>query len=324
MSSGEKNENFTKNGQLLVPNGNTMPLSKEEEKPDNNQLIKPIPINRKLIINQKNDINTFDNSSVKINNNPDSSISVRYPIYSPLYSPRYNSNFVNNDIFNFYHYKSMEIKEKNENNNNNLMEIKEKPCCNCTKTKCMKKYCECFANKRFCKDCHCQDCMNRLPLYNNSNNNMMYLTDSDLIICTCTKSNCNKKYCECYKAGKKCNEKCRCLNCMNSISSNPSISNLNNANNNNIININENKENNNDKKESYKNNNIISKNKNNSALEEINVISRKSSSSLNTNINNDFKIQRISVFINGNQTLINVEKFSKEEMNLLSKKRSHS
>jgi hypothetical protein len=315
MSSGEKNANFSKNRELVVPNGNTMPLSKEEEKPDNNQLIKPIPINRKIIINQKNDINTFSNSSVKINNNPDSSISVRYPMYSPLYSPGYNSNFVNNDIFTFYHYKSLEIQEKNENNNN-IMEIKEKPCCNCTKTKCMKKYCECFANKRFCKDCHCQDCMNRLPLYNNSNNNMRYLTDTDLIICTCTKSNCNKKYCECYKAGKKCNEKCRCLNCMNSNSSNSST---NIVNNNNIININENKENNNDKKESYKNNNIISKN---NSVEEINVISRKSSSSLN--INNGFKIQRISVFINRNQTLINVEKFSKEEMNLLSKKRSHS
>ena len=57
-------------------------------------------------------------------------------------------------------------------------------------------------------------------------------------------------------------------------------------------------------------------------MDEINIISRKSSSSLN--INNSFKIQRISVFINRNQTLINVEKFSKEEMNLLSKKRSHS
>jgi hypothetical protein len=313
MSSGEKNANFSKNRELVVPNGNTMPLSKEEEKPDNNQLIKPIPINRKIIINQKNDINTFSNSSVKINNNPDSSISVRYPMYSPLYSPGYNSNFVNNDIFNFYHYKSLEIQEKNENNNN-IMEIKEKPCCNCTKTKCMKKYCECFANKRFCKDCHCQDCMNRLPLYNNSNNNMRYLTDTDLIICTCTKSNCNKKYCECYKAGKKCNDKCRCLNCMNFNSSNASTNIVKNNNNNNIIN--EYKEKNNDKKESDKNN--INNKSNNE--EEINIISRKSSSSLN----NCFKIQRISVFINGNQTIINVEKFSKEEMSLLSKKRSHS
>ena len=231
-----------------------------------------------------------------------------------MYSPVYNSHLAENNKFNFYHSKSIELKEINENNNN-LLEIKEKPCCNCTKTKCMKKYCECFANKRFCKDCHCQDCMNRFPLYNNSNNNMRYLTENELIICTCTKSNCNKKYCECYKAGKKCNDKCRCLNCLNSNSSNSSTNIVNN-NNNDIIK--ENNGNNNDKKENDKNNII---NKNNS-MDEINIISRKSSSSLI--INNSFKIQRISVFINRNQTLINVEKFSKEEMNLLSKKRSHS
>ena len=282
MSSKDKNIYFSKNHQLKVSNDNLLPLSKEEEKYYNNQLIKPIPINPKLIINQKSDITTFGNSSVKINNNPDSSISVQYPRFTPLYSPVYNSHLAENNKFNFYHSKSIELKEINENNNN-LLEIKEKPCCNCTKTKCMKKYCECFANKRFCKDC--------------------------------TKSNCNKKYCECYKAGKKCNDKCRCLNCLNSNSSNSSTNIVNN-NNNDIIK--ENNGNNNDKKENDKNNII---NKNNS-MDEINIISRKSSSSLI--INNSFKIQRISVFINRNQTLINVEKFSKEEMNLLSKKRSHS
>ncbi len=314
MSSKDKNIYFSKNHQLKVSNDSLLPLSKEEEKYYNNQLIKPIPINPKLITNQKSDITTFCNSSVKINNNPDSSISVQYPRFTPLYSPVYNSHLAENNKFNFYHSKSIELKEINENNNN-LLELKEKPCCNCTKTKCMKKYCECFANKRFCKDCHCQDCMNRFPLYNNSNNNMRYLTENELIICTCTKSNCNKKYCECFKAGKKCNDKCRCLNCLNSNSSNASTNIVNN-NNNDIIK--ENNGNNNDKKNNNKNNII---NKNNS-MDEINIISRKSSSSLN--INNSFKIQRISVFINRNQTLINVEKFSKEEMNLLSKKRSHS
>ena len=31
----------------------------------------------------------------------------------------------------------------------------------------------------------------------------------------CTKSFCNKKYCECYKAGEGCKDNCRCLNCEN-------------------------------------------------------------------------------------------------------------
>lgn len=33
--------------------------------------------------------------------------------------------------------------------------------------------------------------------------------------CNCTRSNCLKKYCECYKAGIKCTENCRCRECKN-------------------------------------------------------------------------------------------------------------
>lgn len=33
--------------------------------------------------------------------------------------------------------------------------------------------------------------------------------------CNCYKSNCRKKYCECYKAGISCNENCRCFDCEN-------------------------------------------------------------------------------------------------------------
>jgi hypothetical protein len=38
------------------------------------------------------------------------------------------------------------------------------------------------------------------------------------IVCNCTKSNCRKKYCECYKGGKECSWMCRCVNCENCIS----------------------------------------------------------------------------------------------------------
>lgn len=34
-------------------------------------------------------------------------------------------------------------------------------------------------------------------------------------ICNCTKSNCTKKYCECFKRGKNCSNLCRCINCIN-------------------------------------------------------------------------------------------------------------
>ena len=34
-------------------------------------------------------------------------------------------------------------------------------------------------------------------------------------ICTCTKSGCNKNYCECFKNGNKCTSLCRCIDCEN-------------------------------------------------------------------------------------------------------------
>lgn len=33
--------------------------------------------------------------------------------------------------------------------------------------------------------------------------------------CNCKKSNCLKKYCECYQAGLKCSELCKCEDCKN-------------------------------------------------------------------------------------------------------------
>ena len=81
--------------------------------------------------------------------------------------------------------------------------------CTCTKTKCLKKYCECLSNNQFCNmSCNCLDCHN-VALYKNN------LEEIESVTCTCLKSNCNKKYCECYKVGEKCNNNCRCINCLN-------------------------------------------------------------------------------------------------------------
>ena len=33
--------------------------------------------------------------------------------------------------------------------------------------------------------------------------------------CTCKKSKCQKKYCECFNAGVKCSENCECSGCEN-------------------------------------------------------------------------------------------------------------
>ena len=82
--------------------------------------------------------------------------------------------------------------------------------CSCSKTKCLKKYCECLANNQYCFNCNCVNCHNN-PSYQQEKLKEV----GEELTCTCTKSNCNKKYCECYKAGRGCNENCRCLNCMN-------------------------------------------------------------------------------------------------------------
>ena len=82
--------------------------------------------------------------------------------------------------------------------------------CTCSKTKCLKKYCECLANNQYCYNCSCVDCHN-LPSFQQEK----LKDNSEKITCTCTRSNCNKKYCECFKTGKKCSDNCRCLNCKN-------------------------------------------------------------------------------------------------------------
>ena len=82
--------------------------------------------------------------------------------------------------------------------------------CTCSKTKCLKKYCECLANNQYCVNCNCVDCHNT-PQFQKEKAK----ENVEVITCTCTKSNCNKKYCECYKSGKACNGNCRCLNCQN-------------------------------------------------------------------------------------------------------------
>ena len=65
--------------------------------------------------------------------------------------------------------------------------------------------------------------------YNNSNHNMSTIIINNNInpfnqnhlhtevICNCTKSNCTKKYCECFKMGRRCDALCRCVNCLNKV-----------------------------------------------------------------------------------------------------------
>ena len=312
MSSQGSPSKLTEKINLAQNKDTTIDLSTQilttQENMDNEQLIRPIPINIKLIKKSKSDITTMGDSTLTIKQVvQELKIPLIYPNYNYPNVIQYNSSLSNNHI---------NKKESDDNNsityNNNYN--KEKLCCNCTKTQCIKKYCECFANNNYCIDCHCKNCLNKYFDYYNQNCIKLNENENenDKIICTCSKSNCNKKYCECFKVGKKCGKKCRCLNCLNM---EKDINNFN-ENKNNEININTN----------INDNNLINdslyKNKNDTNSEEKKLISSKSSEC--ENIYDTFKIQRISVFINKNHTSINVEKLSKEEMDLLSKKRKQS
>ena len=246
------------------------PNEKETSINSSPKLFKPLPINQRLLRKTENNM-SFPLSTIQ----NDSNIPLVYPQFQ--YGSLCNLNM--NCSPQLHHFMYQE-----KNKNKKIIDPKTKTCCSCIKTKCIKKYCECFANNKLCTNCICLDCRNK-DIYmtsekkeNNGNNN------KELIFCTCSKSGCNKKYCECYKEGSKCNIKCRCINCLNT-----------------------------DEHSEKKNVNdqIIN-------LDETRCDSGKKSICSETN---EFNIQKISILISQSQTYIDIEKLSKEDFGLLCKKR---
>ena len=298
-----------------------MSLEENTDKNKNKQFINQndvIQENEKKEIdtsNLKKNENQFLSSTLSSNKNQDLSKTDLFK-FNPIIPDFLLSNNEPNNKCNFFQSKKVSTSDIKESENNNI--TSEKLCCNCTKTKCVKKYCECYSNNRFCRNCHCVDCMN-IPENNSACENGKELLETEKVLCTCAKSNCTKKYCECYKSNQKCTYKCRCVNCKNGVKAS---FNVNVPESDNIIN-----------KESINKDNEILNNivENNSVdkNEKINLgigdknnkkINSRKSSNENNNENKNYQIQRVSVFINKYKTVIDVEKFTKEMM-LISKKR---
>lgn len=114
-------------------------------------------------------------------------------------------------------------------------ETRRRPC-NCTRSQCLKLYCECFANGEFCQNCNCNSCYNnlenedrrkraiRMCLERNPNAfhpKIGQAAESGEVDrmhtkgCNCKRSGCLKNYCECYEAKILCSDRCRCVACKN-------------------------------------------------------------------------------------------------------------
>uniref|UniRef100_A0A182JPK8 CRC domain-containing protein n=1 Tax=Anopheles christyi TaxID=43041 RepID=A0A182JPK8_9DIPT len=112
---------------------------------------------------------------------------------------------------------------------------KKRPC-NCTKSQCLKLYCDCFANGEYCYNCNCKDCFNtfdhanerqkaiRSTLERNPNAfkpkiGSIGSTDDGTRLhtkgCNCKRSGCLKNYCECYEGKIACSSNCKCVGCRN-------------------------------------------------------------------------------------------------------------
>ncbi|XP_006171311.1 tesmin isoform X4 [Tupaia chinensis] len=114
-------------------------------------------------------------------------------------------------------------------------DTKSKKPCNCTKSQCLKLYCDCFASGDFCNNCNCNNCCNNLRheierfkaikacLDRNPEAFQPKIGKGKLGDvkprhnkgCNCKRSGCLKNYCECYEGKIMCSSICKCIGCKN-------------------------------------------------------------------------------------------------------------
>ncbi|XP_022169169.1 protein lin-54 homolog [Myzus persicae] len=111
---------------------------------------------------------------------------------------------------------------------------KTKKPCNCTRSQCLKLYCDCFANGEFCYQCNCNSCYNNMEHEEDRAQAIRSVLDRNPNAfrpkiksfvgqaerqhtkgCNCKRSGCLKNYCECFEARIACSQNCKCIGCRN-------------------------------------------------------------------------------------------------------------
>ncbi|CAJ1057092.1 spexin prohormone 2 isoform X1 [Xyrichtys novacula] len=107
--------------------------------------------------------------------------------------------------------------------------------CRCARSRCLKLYCECFANGLMCYSCECSNCFNNpehvmerreaIKVHAGRNpdafKTKIVLGGSGEVEawlergCKCKRSGCLKNYCQCYEANVRCTPSCKCSGCRN-------------------------------------------------------------------------------------------------------------
>ena len=273
MSSGkkifnDKNMNGFIQGKKIDFNEEIEFENENENENEKNQNIQNTQNTQNMNLNQNLNLNEniHNNNNKVYTNNSKNNIIINNNCNINKNINQNNINIINNNV----DY----INQKNNNLNNSYINAQpltmnidiSKIKCTCSKTGCQKKYCACLSFGKFCEGCNCKNCENQPNLKINNNNyeqnvgkinyqNSQQISNgkTQRVICNCTKSNCMKKYCECYKQGLVCNSLCRCRECKNN---NNYINDYNNLNN--CITNNENR-----------NINLMNDNNNNFTLEQI-------------------------------------------------------
>jgi Tesmin/TSO1-like CXC domain, cysteine-rich domain len=103
--------------------------------------------------------------------------------------------------------------------------------CNCVRSRCLKLYCSCFHNGKTCKPdvCSCVECQNtKADVEGHRKAAMQQAIEKRAdafnvkpkakgLGCACKNNRCIRKYCECFRTGLSCSDKCTCRDCENQL-----------------------------------------------------------------------------------------------------------